>query len=66
MSSIENVFAASGRLLTVKETLAVLRIGRTKAYQLIGEGKLQVVKFGQRTTRVKAESVEYLIANGIA
>lgn len=66
MSGIENVVAVSGRLLTVKETLAVLRIGRTKAYQLIGEGKLQVVKFGQRTTRVKAESVEYLIANGIA
>jgi excisionase family DNA binding protein len=53
-------------LYTVKETMAELRIGRTKAYQLIAAGKLAVVKFGQRTTRIKAESVFKLIADGVA
>jgi excisionase family DNA binding protein len=56
----------SPHLFTVKETMAELRIGRTKTYELIAAGKLAVVKFGSRTTRVKAESVRKLIANGIA
>jgi excisionase family DNA binding protein len=53
-------------LYTVKETMAELRIGRTKAYELIAAGKLAVVKFGHRTTRIKAESIRKLIADGVA
>ena len=53
-------------LLTVKECMASLRIGRTKLYELINAGKLDVVKFGQRSTRVKPESVEKLINHSIA
>lgn len=53
-------------LVTVKECLAVCRIGRTKGYELINAGVLEVVKFGKRTTRVKRSSIEKLIASGIA
>jgi excisionase family DNA binding protein len=66
MSSIENVVAASGCLLTVKEVMAVLKIGRTKTYELIAAGQLEFIKFGARTTRIKADSVEKLLTHGIA
>ena len=36
-------------LLTVKEALKHLRIGRTKFYALISEGKIRTVKIGKRT-----------------
>jgi len=54
------------RLLTVKETIDALRVGRTKLYELINTGKLEVVRFGKRSTRVRVESVEKLMQNGIA
>jgi excisionase family DNA binding protein len=65
MSQIINV-ADLPDLVTVRETLAVLRIGRTKAYELVNAGALEVVKFGKRSTRVKRSSIEKLMANGIA
>lgn len=52
-------------LVTVKECLAVCRIGRTKGYELINAGVLEVVKFGKRSTRIKRSSIEKLIANGL-
>lgn len=61
----ENLTRLAGKLLTVPETMAALRIGRTKAYELINAGALQVVRFGNRSTRIRAESVEQLIAHGI-
>ncbi len=60
-----NTETNNNRLLTIRETMAVLKVGRTKAYGLIGAGVLQVVHFGKRTVRVRAESVERLITNGI-
>lgn len=66
MSCTENVVVQSSRLLTVKETMVILRIGRTKTYEMISAGHLEVLKFGRRTIRVKADSIEKLIANGIA
>jgi len=36
-------------LMTVKEALDHLKIGRTKLYDLISEGKLRTVKIGKRT-----------------
>lgn len=62
MSTTENL----SRLLTVKETIDALRVGRTKLYELINTGKLDVVRFGKRSTRVRAESVEKLMQTGIA
>lgn len=56
----------SGNLLTVQETMATLRVGRTKLYALINAGQLEVVKFGKRSTRIRATSVEKLMANGVA
>lgn len=53
------------RLLTVPETMAALRVGRTKLYELINSGALEVVRFGKRSTRIRSTSVEHLIANGI-
>lgn len=61
----ENLSRLAGNLLTVKESLAVLRLGRTRFYELVAEGKIDIIKLGQRSTRVKVESVEKLIANGI-
>lgn len=55
-----------GPLMTVLETMACLQVGRTKTYELINAGHLEVIKFGKRSTRVKRTSVERLIANGIA
>ena len=57
--------ALAGKLLTVPETMVALRIGRTKTYELINAGALQVVRFGNRSTRVRAESVEHLANHGI-
>lgn len=39
----------SDGLMTVKETLNYLKIGRTKLYSLINEAKIRTVKIGKRT-----------------
>lgn len=64
--TIENQSRLAGNLLTVKEAMAALRIGRTKIYELISAGQLEVVRFGRRSTRVKSASIENLLQNGIA
>ncbi|MBK7463516.1 MAG: helix-turn-helix domain-containing protein [Betaproteobacteria bacterium] len=66
MNQIQSITTPSGRLLTVLEAMAVLRVGRTKLYQLIGNGHLEVIHFGQRSTRIKTESIEKLLTHGIA
>lgn len=58
--------ANTNRLFTVPEAMSALRVGKTKVYELINTGALQVVRFGKRSTRIRVESVEQLIANGIA
>ena len=62
----ENLSRLAGNLLTVKEAMAILRLGRTRFYELVKAGQIDIIKLGQRSTRVKVESVEKLIANGIA
>lgn len=47
-------------LLSVPEAAAQLGIGRSKLYELIGEGRLQVVHIGRRTL-ITAESVRSLV-----
>ena len=43
-------------LVSVKEARRLLGVGNTKAYQLIREKKLKVVKFG-KATRITMESI---------
>ena len=62
----ENLSRLAGNLLTVKETMGVLRLGRTRFYELVKAGQIDIIKLGQRSTRVKIESIEKLIANGVA
>lgn len=43
------------RLLTIKEAMKYLKIGRTTLYKLIKEGKIKPVKIGKRTLIDKAD-----------
>ncbi len=44
-------------LLTIPEVMAVLSLGRSKVYDLIGREKLPVVRFG-RAVRVSYDSLQ--------
>lgn len=56
-------FGQSGpALLTVDQFCAFAALGRTTAYRLIREGKLQICKIGSRTL-IKSDSVEALITS---
>lgn len=45
---------------SIKEASRVSSLGRTRLYQLIGEGRLEVCKIGKRTL-VRAASLRALI-----
>lgn len=53
---------ASQRVISIDELCGVLSIGRTKIYELISAGNLDVLKIGRRTL-VTLESVDRLIEN---
>lgn len=55
----------SDRLHSVQEACATLKIGATKCWELIGKGALEVVRLGNRCTRIRKSSVDRLIANGV-
>lgn len=48
---------------TIAEACHAVGIGRSKLYQLIGQGRLQTRKIGSRTL-VPAESLRALISSG--
>lgn len=52
-------------LHTISETCAALNVGPTKAWSLIKEGRLEVVRLGTRCTRVKKSSIERLLQGAI-
>jgi hypothetical protein len=54
--------APTDRLYTRHEAKAALRIGDTKYWGLIKQGKLEVVRLGRRTTRVTGRSIAALMA----
>lgn len=54
------------RLVTVKDALALLQLGRTKFYSLVAEDKIRLVRFGKRCVRVRQSDLAQLVANGIA
>jgi len=50
--------------LTVPEVAEVLRIPRTRAYELIAAGKLPAVRIGERSIRVNRREIEcFLLEN---
>jgi excisionase family DNA binding protein len=57
-----DVWAAELRpaLLTVKQAARVLNLGRSTVYELIADGRLEVVHIG-RSTRVPADCITKLI-----
>jgi excisionase family DNA binding protein len=46
--------------VSIPETKNLLGVGRTKIYELINEGRLEVVKIGRRTL-VKTASIRALV-----
>ena len=48
--------------VTVAEAIAAYRIGRTKLYDLLGNGSITAVKLGRRTF-IKVASLESYIAD---
>jgi excisionase family DNA binding protein len=49
---------------TINETCAVLRLGRSKIYELIAQGKLSMVKIG-RSTRIRWSDIERFAAASV-
>jgi excisionase family DNA binding protein len=49
-------------LLTVKQAAAVLNLGRSTVYQLIADGRLDVVHIG-RSARVPVDAITKFISN---
>jgi len=54
------LISEASELLTVKETMAMLKIGRTKLYEMINANQIEYVKIGQQT-RIKRASLRRLI-----
>ena len=48
---------------TIAEACYAVGIGRSKLYELIGEGRIEVVKIGSRTL-IPAESLRALLSCG--
>ena len=46
--------------ITVNDACKALGLGRTKIYELIGEGKLRTIKIGRRTL-ITTESIRRLV-----
>ena len=51
-------------VLTVNETMDVLRIGRSQCYALLHSGKLKAFRIGKKTWKISRESLEEYISTG--
>ncbi len=60
--ALEYYNIAKKRFYTIQEVIQIGAWGRTKTYQLIGEGKLVAKKLGKKTL-ITAESLEELISS---
>lgn len=49
--------------VSIKQACACIGIGRTKLYQLIKEGKIEVTRLGRRTL-VRTDSIIALVSEG--
>lgn len=61
---METTVTSTPRLYTIRDVCELLKIGRTKAYELIAAGDLHTVKIGT-ATRVKSDSVARIAEHGI-
>lgn len=52
-------------LHSIPEACATLNIGATKCWELISDGALEVVRLGNRCTRIRRSSIDRLIAGGV-
>lgn len=52
-------------LCTIKEMQSLLSVGRSKCWELIGAGRVEVVRLGLRCTRIKRSSIDRLIAGEV-
>ncbi len=50
--------------LTVPETAALLRVPRTRCYELIQRGELPAVRIGERSIRVNRTELERFLLEG--
>lgn len=48
-------------VFSIKETMRLSKLGKTRVYQLISSGQLKVTRIGRRTL-VRADSLRALIA----
>lgn len=51
-------------LCKISSAMKKLDVCRATIYRMAGRGELQLVKIGERATRVTAESIEKVIAAG--
>ena len=56
---------AKDELLTIAETMAVLKISRSHVYVLQKRGALEFVKLG-RSARIRQSTIDRLVKNGAA
>lgn len=52
-------------LLTIKEAMAALRIGRTRMYELINAGLIHVVRLGPRSPRIPRIEIQRAMTVGL-
>jgi predicted DNA-binding transcriptional regulator AlpA len=65
-STTANVVAGTDQLTSIPDACAILSIGHTKCWELIGEGALDVVRLGARCTRIKKSSIDRLVQHGVS
>lgn len=56
-----STIALDDALLTIPEVCSILKIGKTKTWELIANGRLQAVRLGTRCTRVHRSSLQALM-----
>ncbi len=54
------------RLLKVSDACEMCNLGKTKFYELIKRGDIQVVRLGERSIRIHPEEIKRLLRQGIA
>lgn len=66
MEQTQEVQSARDSLVPPKAAFQQLGVGHTKGWELIGAGRLSVVRLGKRCTRIKQSSIDRLISGEAA
>lgn len=66
MSQTQEVQNSRDSLVPPKVAFKQLGVGNTKGWELIGNGRLSVVRLGKRCTRIKQSSIDSLISGEAA